>query len=207
VRDCRSCARLYQRFVEAERALCGTPELSILQRDRIEGRLIAPRPRRSLVLPIAIPVAAALVVALLFIAPSDEFSPRGERALSHAVELRALAVEPQSSGGFSVHPASDRTLGPGDHLRLLYQNQAGFDRVTVEIAGADRRVVLLSDHPIERSDRAKLGEPIAVGDWPAGEVQIRATFCRDGHIAPADARASDGDGWAIRTVRTRVEAR
>ena len=34
LRECQPCARVYQRCVDAERALCGTPELSVLQRDR-----------------------------------------------------------------------------------------------------------------------------------------------------------------------------
>ena len=207
VRECRSCARLYQRYVEAERALCGSPDLSVLQRDRIEARLIQQKPKRSMVLPFALPLAAAAVAVLFFVAPNSEFSSRGDRTLSSSVELRALAIEPKREGGFDVNPASDRPLNRGDHLRLLYENRDDFDRVTVEIHGEGKRIVLLQDQPILRTEEAKLGDPIAVGDWPLGEVQIRAVFFRGENRAPIDAPASDGDGWAVRTIRTRVEMR
>src|SRR5688572_15929882 len=176
VRECRSCGRLYQRHAEAERALCGSPDLSLLQRERIEGRLIKAKPKRSMVLPFAIPIAAAAVALLFFVAPADEFTPRGDRKLSASVELRALAIEPKREGGFDVNAASDRTLNRGDHLRLIYDNRSELDRITVEITGEGGRVTLLENHPISRAEEAKLADPIAVGDWPAGDVVIRAVF-------------------------------
>jgi hypothetical protein len=208
LRECGQCARLYERYVAAEKMLCGSPEgVSILQRDRIEERLLGagkPKPITHR-LQIAIACAAAAVLALFTLLPPDEFTARGGESLSAEVELRALAIEPQPDGGFSVHPAAERVLGPGDHLRLIYRNRSDFDRITVELVGS-RRIILIQNQPIERTAEAKLGSPIPVGDWPEGEVQIRAAFFLGENRAPSHAPASDGDGWAVRTVKARVEA-
>jgi hypothetical protein len=209
LRECTQCARLYERYVDAEKVLCGSPEaISVLQRDRVEARLLGnAQPRPWLAdhrLQLAFAAAATAALVLFTVIPPDEFSARGGGSLSHEVELRALAIEPKADGGFAVHPAADRILGRGDHLRLLYQNSSDLDRITVELVG-DRRVTLIEDEPIGRALEAKLGNPIPVGDWPKGEVQIRAVFFKGENRAPAGAPASDGDGWSIRTVATRVE--
>jgi hypothetical protein len=126
--------------------------------------------------------------------PSNEFTPRGGSAEPSDVELRALTVEPREDGGFDVHATHERALGQGDFLRLIYKNLGDYDRVTVELVAPDRRVTLLEDHPIAPADEAKLGDPIPVGDWPAGDVELRATFYRK----------TDS---TVRTVRAQVEAR
>jgi hypothetical protein len=213
LRSCNQCARLYERFVEAEQALCGSAAaINVLQRDRVEARLLASaRPPKawwawSFRAQLGLAAITASLLALFLLVPPDEFASRGGGAtLSSDIELRALAIEPRPEGGFAVHPASGRTLGLGDHLRLLVENEADFDFITVELVG-DKRVVLLERHPIARTTEAKLGDPIAVNQaWPEGEVQIRAVFFRGENRAPSDASASDGDDWAVRTVKARVE--
>jgi len=198
VAACDRCARLYERYAEAERALHQQDLNSALNpsmQARIEGRLFeAEAPKQGHALPriaVALAAVSALAVATFsaVVPPTpDAMQPRGVHVppprtglVMRALRVRRIDGQPQVQE--LGHGVQD--LVPGDEVALMYVNIDGALTAQVilrSLEGSQR--VLLSRTAIKRTYKdERLGPVITVSeDWPQGPATLVGHF--DGPDGP-----------------------
>ncbi len=217
--------RLYDRLVQAERALEGQLDADGLgdgAKARIASRLFeSPADRRWAPLfrvwPIA-PTALAAALAAVTLVPwssvrstSEEFTERGPLSvetskLSPDRVLQVLRVEVGATGNVSVAPAE--VVDAGDHLRFAVFVAAGKWKVSILAARADgRRTTLSVRQPVvARASAQRLNVAFRVPEDWRGPVKFVGVFERAGKVdlQAVDTQARDEQDLSVRVVTATV---
>ncbi len=187
---CESCARLYERYAEAERALhhqsadtALNPSLLARIEDRLFDNEPQPQPRYLPRIALALTAVGALAVTTLTVmSPPTQttLQPRGEAATTTGLVFRALRVR-QVDGAPQVqelgHGVHD--VMPGDEIALLYVNlgMAHSAQVTLHTPDQEPRILVARQDILQGVQDERLGPVIKVSeDWPAGRASLKAHF-------------------------------
>ena len=189
VRDCETCRRFYDRYVEAEAALYETESGSVTpgQLARVEDRLLGhfdrnPRPGRAFWLPAALFSSVAVLVFVVVIDRSEDgFQSRGGEANDGPMAVfRALRVETGATGEPRLSELEPRdSVGPLDRFVFLGACPEAACTVSVFALTADGvDHALLRPHALDAGGHdVRLGEVLTIpSQWPPGQVHFQGKF-------------------------------